>query len=394
MFGWEFPPFNQGGLGTACEGLVKGLTDKGVEVILVLPVLLESTITNCKIVSPNYRIIRISSSLRAYHTPESYYKEYNNSRFNKLYGENLISEVLRYAESLTEIVLEEEFDIIHAHDWLTYKAGLNAKRLSGKPLVVHMHATEFDRTGGYSINQTVYEIEKEGMMQADNVIAVSNFTKNKIVDNYNIDPNKINVIHNGVKFTDTTEIKIFHKPRSTVLFLGRLTMQKGPDHFIHAAKKVLEYCPDATFIIAGNGDMEGRLVEQVAAWNLADKILFTGWLRGKDIDRADLMADLYVMPSVSEPFGITPLEAMRNNVPVIISKQSGVSEIIKHCIKVDFWDINDTASKIISILEHQELKKELSFNGKSEVLNLGWDIPAEKCFEVYKSLVKIAAVKW
>ncbi len=388
MFGWEFPPFNQGGLGTACEGLVKNLTKQGVEVTLVLPILQESNIPNCKIVSPCLEIVEVGSPLRAYHTPDSYFKLLEQSSFRRLYGQNLFAEVNRYAESIGKIVEETTFDVIHAHDWLTFKAGLNAKRISGKPLLVHVHATEFDRTGGNGLNQYIYNIEKEGLEKSDQIITVSNFTKNKLVQHYGTDNKKIHVVHNGVDLKSKEVCLDFHKTAPTVLFLGRITLQKGPDYFIKTAKKVLEYHPQVNFVIAGKGDMEGYLVEQVASWDLGDKILFTGWLQGEEIDRAYKMADLYVMPSVSEPFGITPLEAMRNGTPVLISKQSGVSEVINHCLKTDFWDIDESANKIISILQHQELKKEISLNGKKEVSTKNWAKPAKLCKEIYKNLAR------
>ncbi len=388
MFGWEFPPLNQGGLGTACEGLVKSLTKQDTHVTFVLPRPQESMIPKCKIVSPMYKVITISSGMRAYHTAETYYKDVWKPKFNKLYGDNLISEVLRYADSIKDIVEDENFDIIHAHDWLTYKAGIHAKNISGKPLVVHVHATEFDRTGGNGVNQDVYDIEREGMHVADRIIAVSEFTKQKIITHYGIDPAKVSVVHNGVEFTDTYHIEPAKKQNSTVLFLGRLTMQKGPDYFIEAAKKMLHHGVDTTFVMTGSGDMESMLVEKVASWGLGHKILFTGFLRGEAVDKAYKTADLYVMPSISEPFGITPLEAMRNDVPVIISRQSGVSEVVNHCLKVDFWDINEMASKMISVLSYKELHSEMASNGKREVLNLSWDAPAQKCNSIYSSMLQ------
>ncbi|MFH1682845.1 MAG: glycosyltransferase family 4 protein, partial [Candidatus Woesearchaeota archaeon] len=342
MFGWEFPPNNQGGLGTACEGLVKGLTAQGKEVILVLPEKQESSIPGLKIVSPHLKRISVNSLLQAYHTEESYSSSYKRNK-GSLYGNNLFSEVERYAQAIEEVVREEEFDLIHAHDWLTYKAGLKAKQLSGKPLIVHVHATEFDRTGGNGINQFVYIIEKEGMEKADLVITVSNFTKNKVIEHYGIPAEKIRVVHNAVAFNDNQfrgEFNTF-KREPLVLFLGRITLQKGPDYFLDTAKRILELRKNINFVMAGRGDMEEQMIEQAAALGLSDKFLFAGFLRGAEIDRMYQMADVYVMPSVSEPFGITPLEAMRNDVPVIISKQSGVSEVITHCLKVDFWDVDE-----------------------------------------------------
>lgn len=388
MFGWEFPPLNQGGLGTACEGLVQGLTQNGVYVIMVLPQSQKSMIPNCRIVSPHLKKIGVGFLLQAYQTSESYHQEYQKNK-SSMYGRNLVAEVFRYASAVKDIIKNERFDVIHAHDWLTYKAGLVAKEISGKPLVVHVHATEFDRTGGNGINQQVYDIEKEGMEKADQVIAVSNFTKKKIVEHYGINPAKVSVIHNAVAFNNHNfrELIQHQKQEPIVLFLGRVTLQKGPDYFIATAKRVLEHNSHVTFVIAGTGDMTERLIQQVAAWNIADKVLFAGFLRGADIDRMYQMSDLYVMPSVSEPFGITPLEAMRNDVPVLISKQSGVSEVINHCLKVNFWDIDETANKIMAVLDYQELRHELASNGKQEVQKFNWDTPAQKCIAIYHTVI-------
>jgi len=388
MFGWEFPPLNQGGLGTACEGLVKSLITKGIEITLVLPQAQEIVLSALKVISPNLKKIKIASLLQAYQNSESYDRAYKHHGNSKLYGENIFAEVSRYALAARELIAGEEFDLIHAHDWLTFQAGIIAKEVSGKPLVVHVHATEFDRSGGNGVNPLVYDIEREGMEKADGIITVSNFTKNKVVEHYGVNPAKISVVHNGVSLSNyNLGGMIKHKKQEPlVLFLGRVTLQKGPDYFIATAKRVLEYNSEVTFVLAGSGDMTGRLIQQVAAWGIGDKVLFTGFLRGTDVDKMYQMADLYVMPSVSEPFGITPLEAMRNGVPVLISKQSGVSEVINHCFKTDFWDIDETASDIISLLEHHELQQELSRNGQREALKLSWDIPAEKCIAIYNNL--------
>jgi len=403
MFGWEFPPFNTGGLGTACYGLTRGLHKKGTEVVFVLPHADPSIKADfVKImpadISKGIQKIGINSLIKGYMDSRSYYNEYQknfirfgNKKNSIVYGENLFEEVQRYAQKAKDVALLEDHDIIHAHDWMTYLAGIEAKKASGKPLVVHIHATEFDRTGD-NPNQYVYDIEKKGFEFADKIVAVSKLTKNRVIKHYGIDPNKIEVVHNAVDFNDNkfsqSDFKI-KKDEKVVLFLGRITIQKGPDYFVYAAKKVLETNPNVKFIIAGSGDMEPFIIEKVAEMGIGDKVLFTGFLRGKDIDRAYQMANLYVMPSVSEPFGITPLEAMRNNTPVLISKQSGVSEVINHCLKVDFWDIDQLANKIISVLEYPELHECLVENGYNEVKKFNWEIPAEKCIQVYKNMMGV-----
>jgi glycosyltransferase involved in cell wall biosynthesis len=297
-------------------------------------------------------------------------------------------EVERFARAAEEIAAGETFDVIHCHDWLTFKAGVNVKRRTKKPLIVHVHATEFDRTGGNGRNEHVYNIEREGMHAADKIIAVSNFTKNMIVNNYGIDPNKVEVVHNAVEFTDyNTERRKINNYDKVVLFLGRITLQKGPDYFIESASKVLKKMSNVKFIIAGSGDMEYKMIEKAAQMGIGDKVLFAGFLEGADIDRAYKMADVYVMPSVSEPFGITPLEAMRNGTPVIISKQSGVSEVIQNCLKVDFWDTDQMANKILGVLKYGELHEEMKKNGSREIKKFSWDVPAGKCINVYRGVI-------
>ena len=394
MFGWEFPPHNSGGLGTACYGLTKGLSNNNVNITLVLPHAYDSDIEFAKVIPVrNLKRININSPLTAYMTSGSYSSRRFSKR-NPLYGQDLFGEVERYAQKAALIAIKEPHNLIHAHDWLTFKAGIAAKEATGKPLIIHVHATEFDRTGGNSVNEYVYNIEREGMLAADKIIAVSNFTKNKIIKQYGIPPEKIAVVHNAVeykkvKFNDR-ELLISEKDR-IILYLGRITLQKGPDYFIYAAKRILDYDPHFKFIIAGSGDMESYIIEKAAELDIADKVLFTGFLRDKDVQRAYQLADLYVMPSVSEPFGITPLEAMAQGVPCLISKQSGVGEVINHCLKVDFWDIDDMANKMISILKYREAYKCLKENASQEVLKFDWNKQAQKCLSVYEEVLAQAA---
>ncbi len=448
MFGWEFPPFNKGGLGTACYGLTKGLDNKGVNVTFVLPkagrsTKGHSTHVNLLVASDYYmqndniQFRTINSLLMPYISSEEYAYMYSKNKMkgkmkegamaaeeDEVYGKDLFSEVHRYADKAKLIAALEDYDVIHAHDWMTYKAGLEAKKISGKPLVVHVHATEFDRTGG-NPNQYVYDLEREGMHGADRVITVSAFTKDKVVENYGVSPDKITVVHNAVTFNDNKfdvdKIKMSDTDKM-VLFLGRITIQKGPDYFLYAAKKILDLLKeekkesadisqesekkeiktgyaysnhesdvktnmDVKFVFAGTGDMEPLMVKKAAELGISSNVLFAGWVTGPDIDRLYSMADLYVMPSVSEPFGITPLEAMRNNTPCLISKQSGVSEVVSHCLKVDFWDVDEMANKIMCVLKHSPLQECLRKNGFEEVHKFSWDLPAEKCVAVYNSLL-------
>ena len=403
MFGWEFPPFNSGGLGTACYGLTKGLAHHNTDVTFILPKAPEEAqgehvklLVANNLEVKNIKVKEVDSLITEYVDSEIYDEKYaeilrhvrkdGDNGKDIIYGKDLHSEAWRYGEVAKTIAKHEDHDVIHAHDWLTYQAGINAKKQSGKPLVVHVHATEFDRTGGHKINQYVYDIEKEGMEQADKVVTVSNYTKDMVMKHYGIDPSKIEVVHNAVEFTDYKK-DISETNDKMVLFLGRITIQKGPDWFLYAARKVLDKVPNAKFIIAGSGDMEPIIIQKAAELGMADRVLFSGFLRGDDIDKAYAMADLYVMPSVSEPFGITPLEAMRNGTPTLISKQSGVSEVVTHCLKADFWDVDEMAEKMIGVLEHAPLKEVLSENGGKEVLKFSWNEPAKKCMDIYKEVV-------
>lgn len=398
MFGWEFPPFNSGGLGVACFGLTRALAQDGLNVIFVLPkfVDLESGHIKLRFADSSINLKPVNSLLSPYLTMESY-RQIKNKFNGSLYGQDLISEVFRYAANSKDIVESTEFEIIHAHDWLSFPAAIEAKKMSGKPLVVHIHATEFDRTGGSGVNQTVYEIEKEGMNQADKVIAVSNFTKDIIVEKYQIPEEKVEVVHNGVDIQDFPQVSkqsntlksLKDQGIKIVLFAGRITLQKGPDYFLKAAKKVLEYNPNVFFVVAGDGDMKYQMVEQSVELGISGKIMFTGFLRGEELHDVFKCADLFVLPSVSEPFGITPLESLVNGTPVLISKQSGVSEVLSHALKADFWDIEEMTDKILSVINNESLQQDLQKNGTEEVKKFAWKNAAKKVENIYKSLLRI-----
>lgn len=299
------------------------------------------------------------------------------------YGGDLIGAANAYARFAVDACRDRSFDVIHAHDWLTYPAGLALQKLTGKPLVVHVHSTEFDRSGEHP-NQQVYSIERRGMWGATRVIAVSMLTKNVCVNRYGVDPHKIDVVYNGVDL-DPRDYGI--QPIQTrdriVLYFGRITLQKGPEYFIRAAKRVLEVMDDVKFVVAGSGDQAARMIEMAAQLGIGHKVLFTGFLRGKDIARVFALADVYVMPSVSEPFGIAPLEAISHNVPVLISKSSGVSEVLLHALKVDFWDIDDMADKIVAVLRHPPLSRALREGSMFEVRGISWDGAATQCVRTY-----------
>jgi glycogen(starch) synthase len=306
------------------------------------------------------------------------------------YNGDLFAEVQRYAALATEIARGETFDVVHAHDWMTFPAALAVAGIKGVPLVVHVHSTEFDRSGVH-VDQRIYDIERRGMHAAMKVIAVSYLTKNLITHHYGIDPGKVEVVYNAIESNGSTgfdpENYSIHKDEKIVLFLGRITMQKGPEYFLAAAKRVLDVMDNVKFVMAGSGDMIRRTIEMAASMGIGHKVLFTGFLRGSDVEKVFKMADLYVMPSVSEPFGIAPLEAMSHDVPVIISKQSGVSEVLAHALKVDFWDINEMANKIVAVLRHPPLASTLRQHGNFEVKRLNWTDAAKACVGVYQQAI-------
>lgn len=394
MFGWEFPPYNSGGLGTACFGLSRALVQQNIDLTFVLPKRFGIRARDMKIVFADdheIKIQEINSLLYPYVTSEDYILDRERVA-GDIYGRTLLEEVERYARAARKIAKREKFDIIHAHDWLSFLAGIEAKKVSGKPLVVHVHATEFDRTGGQSINRNVYEIERRGLHMADKIISVSNRTKEKIIHHYGIPPGKIEVVYNGIDESEYRKLgdrlaEFKYKNKKIVLYAGRITIQKGPEYFIRAARRVLDYYPDVIFVVAGSGDMEHQVMMEAASLGISDKVFFTGFLRGDDLNAVYQAADLYVMPSVSEPFGITPLEALVNETPVLISKQSGVSEVLTHALKSDFWDTEDMANKIISVLNHPSLKETLRDNGKRDASKLSWQEAAHTCIDLYTRML-------
>lgn len=448
MFGWEFPPHISGGLGTACYGLTKGLAFQEVDVTFVVPkaygdedlsavelvgasdvpimqrtveffeTVSESSLPRMSLNKKEISYVEVGSMLMPYLSPEEFESFVNQKieegdfgwktllekqvkskgvqgkalgkiEFSGKYGANLLQEVANYGLIAAEIAQMNEFDLIHAHDWLTYAAGIAAKKVSGKPLVIHVHATEFDRAGE-NVNSLVYGIEKMGMEAADRIITVSNLTRNIVIEKYGIDPAKIVTVYNAVEPTTETEKEVYEKTvnEKVVTFLGRITFQKGPEYFIEAAYKVLQRTDNVRFVMAGSGDLLRKMIRRAARLGITHKFHFTDFLKGKDVDRMFGLSDVYVMPSVSEPFGISPLEAMRSSVPVIISKQSGVSEILKHAVKIDFWDIDAMADAIYGLVQYDGLSKMFREHGKVEVDNLKWENAAKNIKDIYEDLLK------
>lgn len=393
-FGWDYPPVKNGGLGVACKGLTEQLVSLGVEVVFVLPKAQDICFPGKHIFADNERItVRpVYSPLIPYGKSNTLLKTITNvDGKDTVHARVLIDEVYRYARKAAVIAAEKEHDVIHAHDWVSYLAGMNAKRVSGKPLVLHVHATSFDQAGGGNVDPEIYKIEQEAFEEADSIVAISNFTKDIIAEKYNVDASKIIVIHNGCDLEAYSELspalqELKANGKKIVLFHGRLTIQKGPDYFVRAARRVIDVDPSVVFVISGWGDMERQIMHLVGELGLSGNVIFAGALWDEERDRMYQSADLLVMPSVSEPFGLVPLEAIQNGTPVLISKQSGVSEVLKHALRVDFWDVEEMANKILAAVKYEPLNRQLREYSRNELMQLSWRKAAHKVKEVYGRL--------
>ena len=414
MFGWEFPPHISGGLGTASYGLTKGFVQQGdVEIKFCIPkpygdednsflriVAMNSVPIVWKDVNYDYVNSRIGNVM----TPEEYYRYRENiySDFSYMhtndlgcmefaggYPDNLHDEINNYSIIAGVVARTEEFDIIHSHDWLTYPAGIHAKQVSGKKLVIHVHATDFDRSRG-NVNPTVYAIEKNGMDNADHIFCVSELTRRTVIEKYHQHPDKVSTLHNAVTPLSQDILDIVPKKipdEKVVTFLGRITMQKGPEYFVEAAAQVLKKTKNIRFCMAGSGDMMNDMIRLVAQRGISDRFHFPGFMRGRQVYECLKASDVYIMPSVSEPFGISPLEAMQCDVPTIISKQSGCAEILDKCIKTDYWDINAMADAIYSICNNDSLYEYLKVEGRKEVDSITWEDVALRLRRMYEKVL-------
>lgn len=404
MLGWEFPPFFAGGAGIVCDALARALNNEGVKVTFVMPkgpddgiqklnskneLLKVLKTTSNKNIDIFTKIVNVKTLLSAYSSFQEYserYDKYSKTEKNNLYGTDLLSEVLRFSEEIKRVALNEDFDVIHAHDWTTFLAGVSVKKLTGKPLIIHVHITEFDKTGGMYANPEIYRIEKLGMQEADKIIAVSNKIKDRCIYNYGIDPEKIEVVHNATSpMNDVLHLKQ-NSDEKIVLFAGRITMQKGPEYFVEAAKLVNSVNPKVKFVVAGDGDMLPLMKDKVRDLGLGDSFRFLGFFNREEAEIIFSEADVFVMPSISEPFGVVPYEAQIKKTPTIISKQSGIAEVLNHTLKVDFWNVRDMANKILALIYYNDLHAELSERGYLEAKNTTWQVPAVKCVNIYKEL--------
>ena len=414
MFGWEFPPHISGGLGTASYGLTKGFVQQGdVEIKFCIPkpygdednsflriVAMNSVPIVWKDVNYDYVNSRVGNVM----TPEEYYRytehiysDFSSMHTNDLgcmefaggYPDNLHEEINNYSIIAGVVARTEEFDIIHSHDWLTYPAGIHAKQISGKKLVIHVHATDFDRSRG-NVNPTVYAIEKNGMDNADHIFCVSELTRRTVIEKYHQHPSKVSTLHNAVTPLEKEILDIVPQKipgEKVVTFLGRITMQKGPEYFVEAAAQVLKKTKNIRFCMAGSGDMMNDMIRLVAQRGISDRFHFPGFMRGRQVYECLKASDVYIMPSVSEPFGISPLEAMQCDVPTIISKQSGCAEILDKCIKTDYWDINAMADAIYSICNNDSLYEYLKVEGRKEVDSITWEDVALRLRRMYEKVL-------
>ena len=413
MFGWEFPPHILGGLGTASFGLTKGMAENGdIDITFVIPkpwgdepkqfariIGANCTPVAWRDVNWDYvqsRVGNVMDPQLYYDLRDHIYADFNYMNTNDLgciefsgrYPDNLLEEINNYSIVAGVIARTVPCDIIHSHDWLTYPVGIHAKQVTGKPLVLHVHATDFDRSRG-NVNPTVFNIERDGFLNADHIITVSNLTRNTVIDKYGIDPAKVTTVHNAVEplSDELLNVEIPPKHDKVVTFLGRITMQKGPEYFVEAASQVLHKVHNVQFVMAGGGDMMEKMIRLAAQRNISDRFHFAGFLRGKEVYEMLKASDVYIMPSVSEPFGISPLEAMQMGVPSIISKQSGCAEILHNVIKVDYWDVNAMADAIYSIIKYPAMYRQLSEHGLQEVNKIVWKKAGAKVINIYKQLI-------
>ena len=412
MYGWEYPPHISGGLGVACHAIVENLGKKNIKVNLILPYELDKESLNPKIQltgvdvykdSGNINIYKIDSLLHPYLTVNEYSLskkhltkniDHNSELFvpSKLsgrYGANLFDEVARFSNIASKLAKVIPHDVIHVHDWMTIPAGIKARAISHKPLIFHVHALETDRSGFENINRQIFDIEKYGLNEADKIITVSNYTKEMVMKYYGIPENKITVVYNGIDKSYASYLSNLKKPhQKMVLFLGRVTHQKGPYFFVEIAKKILETRKDVQFVIAGTGNLLAEMIHKVAANRIGQHVHFTGFLDQDHVKLIYQLADVYVMPSVSEPFGLSCLEALAHGVPAVISNQSGASEVLTHVLHADFWDINKMTSNILSLLDRPSLRTEIINNVKKEMQYLTWEDTADKINKLYKESVK------
>lgn len=398
-FGWDFPPSRNGGLGVACFGLTRELANEGVEVIFVLPKK-QDVVGNSRFVFAdktfNVRVKEVDSGLKPYGNTNSlvhYIEGYDDKGNPIIKSRTILEEAHRFAHQASLIARTEDFDVIHAHDWTSFLAGVAAKISTGKPLILHVHATSFDQAASDNVDPGIFKIEREAFYHADKIVTVSKFTRDIIVNKHGADPDKVVVIHNGCDTFEpprhqSTLAALKAEGKKIVLYHGRITIQKGVDYFVHAARRVVDTDPNVVFVISGWGDMSNQIIEQVGRLGLSKHVIFAGALWEEERDRMYQSADLVVMPSVSEPFGLVPLEALQHGTASLITHQSGVAEVLSHVLKVDFWDVDEMANKILAALRYPVMRKQMVNEGKQTLQGMSWQEAAKKVSYLYKSLVQ------
>jgi glycogen(starch) synthase len=397
MLGWELPPHNSGGLGVACYYMSKALALQGAKIDFVVPYTADHsdidfmTVHSATPLTPLQRY-----GLGAYDSKTVFESSLSKADINNLSDMRGVQK--RYIQFVESLVLETHPDAIHAHDWLTMEAGMRAKQITGAPLIVHVHATEFDRSGSEAGNPLVHEIEYQGLMMADRIIAVSNITKSLIMQKYNIPENKIEVIYNAIDTLSYNDgysydyrtyryLEALKKEGYTIVStVTRFTIQKGLTHFIRAAARASEKYHKFAFLLAGDGEQRDELVSLAADLGIADKVFFTGFVRGKQWRNAYSVSDIFVMSSVSEPFGLTALEAAHHDNAIIVTKQAGVGEVLHSVFRYDFWDIDRLADELVGIATSGALAESLKQNVKNEYNRISWHDVATDCLRIYHSL--------
>ncbi len=396
MLGWELPPHNSGGLGVACYQLCEALSKNEVDLEFILPYQADHNISFMKVHAARRQgVLEILQSGIAYDSYKYIYRD-GHEEWHDVYSQSKF-----YEHAVAAMAKDMSFDIVHAHDWLTFRAALRVKASNNVPIILHVHSVESDRAGGKPGNPLVREIEETAMLAADSIVAVSQLTKQKIVDEYHIPADKIEVVYNSVdrtKFEPASQdnsyrylTQLKQNGYKVVSNVGRLTVQKGLVNLIHAARVVVDALPKTVFLIVGSGEQMEELISLAAELGIGANVVFSGFQRGKQWRDSFSIADLFVMPSVSEPFGLTPLEAGFYGVPSVISKQSGVCEILSSCLSVDFWDVNEMANKIVGVLREQVLRDTLSEALEAELATLSWERPAGRIKELYEQQLQRSA---
>lgn len=394
MIGWEYPPFNSGGLGVACQGMTQALAANSKQIYFTLPYANLSEINHMQLIGCYDKKWDESDPFFAPFNPYSNFSLNTDNipldaeELRNLPSSSLEQKVTEYSDQVLKASNKNnDFAIVHAHDWMSFPAAEKIKKQHNRPVVAHVHSTEYDRIPTGHGSHFIMQTEKDGLEMADKVVAVSNYTKQILIQKYNINPDKIDVVYNGIDPIDSSDIKVnFAGDRPVIVFMGRLTMQKGAEYFLSLANQVLSKLTDALFVIAGNGDQYHSLILKNAQMHLSANLLFAGFVRGKQKDILLDRANVFVMPSLSEPFGLVALEAAQRNTPVIISKNSGVAEVMPSAKALDFWDTDLMSKEIVKLINYPQYAQITINNQKKDVAQVTWQNSAQQLMKVYRSV--------